>query len=380
MDLSDSIVAYFEDLDDPRVENHNHRHKLHDLLVITLLGTICGADTWADICEFGSAKEEWLKTFLELPHGIPSHDTFSRVFSLLDAKAFEQCFSNWIDSLSIDVTNEIIAIDGKTLRGSGNSKQKNSAIHMVSAWAAENRVLLGQVKTSEKSNEITAVPELLKQLDIKDSIVTLDAMGCQTQIAKDIINKGANYVLSLKENHPTLYQDVRSIFQKGETTLYKKILHKQKIEKVKDHGRIERRRYTLISARDNLLFELRWPGLKGIGMVEVKRTVNHKTTYSTRYFLTSLDEDIDGFMRAVRQHWQIEINLHWSLDVSFNEDQSRVRLGNAAENLGIMRRIALNLIKQNKTRKVGVSAKRKRAGWDNQFLFDVLMGFKNREI
>ena len=185
MDLSESIVAYFEDLDDPRVENHNHRHKLHDILVITLLGTICGADTWADICEFGLAKEEWLKTFLELPHGIPSHDTFSRVFSLLDANAFEQCFSNWIASLSIDVTNEIIAIDGKTLRGSGNTKRKNSAIHMVSAWAAENRVLLGQVKTSEKSNEITAVPELLQQLDIKDSIVTLDAMGCQTDIAKN---------------------------------------------------------------------------------------------------------------------------------------------------------------------------------------------------
>ena len=380
MNLSDSIDQYFRGLADPRIENHNHRHKLHDILVITLLGTICGADTWTDICEFGQAKEDWLKSFLELPNSIPSHDTFGRVFSLLDPEAFEQCFLNWIRSLSIDVTNEIIAIDGKTLRRSGDAKQKKKGLHMVSAWAADNRVLLGQVRTAEKSNEITAVPELLKQLDVKGSIVTLDAMGCQTEIAKNIINKEADYVLALKENQRTLYQNVVSIFKQGAAIQYKKMLNKQKIEKVKNHGRIERRRYTLISARDRSMFAVRWPGLKSIGMVEVKRTVNNETTRSTRYYLTSLDEDIDGFMKAVRQHWQIEINLHWSLDVSFNEDQSRVRIGNATENLAIIRRITLNLLKKNKTRQVGITAKRKRAGWDNQFLMDVLMAFENEQI
>lgn len=376
--LSDTFLKHFQVIEDPRIENHNHRHELIDILVISILGTICSADTWTEICEFAEAKEEWLRTFLKLPHGIPSHDTFGRVFSLVNPKEFESCFLSWIKSLSVDVNNEIIAIDGKTLRGSHHRRKGKAALHLVSAWAAQNRLMLGQVKTEEKSNEIEAIPRLLRIIDIKNSIVTIDAMGCQQDIAKQIISQEGNYVLSLKENQTTLYQDVVSIIAKGEECQFKKILHRRKIEKIHDHGRVETRRYTLISARDPLLFSLRWPGLKGIGMLEVTRTVHHEVERSTRYFLTSLEyEGIDDFMRAIRQHWHIEINLHWSLDVSFREDLNRVRLGHAAENLAMVRRIALNLLKQEKTHKNGISCRRKAAGWNNQYLLKVLKADSN---
>lgn len=371
--LSETFLKHFQGMEDPRIYNHNHRHELIDILVITILGTICGADSWPEICEFAEAKEEWLKTFLKLPHGIPSHDTFGRVFSLLNPDFFENCFLNWINSLAIDRTKEIIAIDGKTLRGSHHRRKGKMPLHLVSAWAAQHRVMLGQVKTGEKSNEIEAIPRLLQMIDVKDSIVTIDAMGCQQTIAKQIISQEGHYVLSLKENQETLYGDVVTIFAKGEERQFKKMLHRRKLEKIHDHGRVETRRYTLISARDPLLFSLRWPGLKGIGMLEVTRTTNHVVERSRRYFLTSLEyEHIDDFMRAVRSHWQIEINLHWSLDVSFREDLNRVRSGHAAENLATVRRIALNLLKQEKSRKIGISGKRKTAGWSNQYLLKIL--------
>jgi predicted transposase YbfD/YdcC len=385
MHLSETFLRHFEDVEDPRIDNHNRRHHFHDILVITILGTICGADNWPDICEFAEAKIEWLKTFLELPNGIPSHDTFGRVFSLIDPHEFETCFCAWIASLAIDVSKEIIAIDGKTLRGSHNRKKGLKPLHLVSAWAVNNRLMLGQIRTEEKSNEIEAIPRLLKMLDVKGSIVTIDAMGCQKKIAKQIIAQGADYVLSLKENQEALYRDVVSIFYKGSNgpKKYKKMLHRVKLEKIRAHGRIETRRYTIISARDNLEFSLRWPGLKGIGMLETIRTVDNEVERTTRYFVTSVGyEQIDDFMRAVRQHWGIEINLHWSLDVSFKEDLNRVRKGHAAENLAIVRRIGLNLLKQEKTHKNGISTRRKRAGWDNKYLLKVLSAdrcFKKEE-
>lgn len=451
MNLTDKFFSHFEALEDPREDNHKTLHKFHDILVIAILGTICGADGWTEICEFAEAKLDWLKTFLELPHGIPSHDTFGRIFALLDSETFEACFLAWIGSLSIDLQNEIISIDGKSLRGSHDRKKGVKMLHVVSAWASKNRIILGQIKTEEKSNEITAIPELLDMIDVKGSIVTIDAMGCQQEIAKKIVDKEADYVLSLKDNQPTLCKDVASIFVQAEERKYKKMIHKQKLEKIRCHGRIETRRYTLIVPREQELFGLRWPHLKGIGMVEVKRTVNNETEYSKRFFLTSLndgyelflmsdlpqgtmpekgkmyveqigkqlryivqaphgekidslldvkindfnakslnesklrilaetgkrghtvrDQDINRFMEAVRKHWNIEINLHWSLDVSFKEDLSRVRIGHAAENLGIIRRVALNLLKQEKTSKVGMTARRKRAGWDNKYLLKVL--------
>jgi predicted transposase YbfD/YdcC len=278
----------------------------------------------------------------------------------------------WIGSLEIDTTNEIIAIDGKTLRGSGNRRKNDKALHLVSAWAVNNRLMLGQIKTEEKSNEIEAIPRLLNMLDVSNSIVTIDVMGCQKSIAEQIIEQGADYVLSLKENQPSLYQDVVNIFAQGEFLQFKKMLNKRKIEKVHDHGRTETRRYTLISARDPLMFELRWPGLKSVGMLEVTRTTHHQVERSKRFFITSLDEDIDGFMRAARKHWSIEINLHWSLDVSFKEDLNRARVGHSAQNLATVRRIALNLLTQEKTHKNGMSCKRKTAGWNHKYLMTVL--------
>lgn len=374
MHLSETFLRYFETVEDPRMDTHNKRHNFTDILTITVLGAICGADSWVEVCDFAEAKLDWLKTFLELPNGVPSHDTFGRVFSMMDSDEFEECFRDWVNSLSINLENEVIAIDGKTLRGSHNRGKGLKPLHLVSAWAVNNRFLLGQVRTDEKSNEIEAIPRLLNMLDINDTVVTIDAMGCQRKIAKQIVQGGADYVLTLKENQESLHKDVVSIYGKGrEWKQYKKMLNRVKVEKIRAHGRIERRRYTLISARDNLEFELRWPGLKSIGMLETTRITGNDVEHSTRYFLTSLEyEKIDTFMGAVRKHWDIEINLHWSLDVSFNEDHNRSRMGNSAENLAIIRRIALNLLKQESSHKRGIACRRKRAGWDNKYLLKVL--------
>lgn len=376
MTLEGTFFKHFSELKDPRIHNHNFRHNIFDILVIAVLATICGADGWIEIERWGEAKQDWLSTFLELPNGIPSHDTFGRLFSILNPQEFEKCFSAWLKALNVDLKKEIIALDGKTIRGSGNKRQKEAPLHVVSAWATKNRMMLAQIKTEDKSNEITAIPKLLDLLNIKESIVTIDALGCQKSIAKKINEKEAHYVLSLKENQKTLYDDVKSIFARAEEDKrkqYKKILHRRKIEKIKDHGRIETRRYTLVSARDPLCFELRWPGLRGIGKIDITRTTNNQVEYSTRYFITSLNyEDIDIYMEAVRKHWQIEIDLHWSLDVSFKEDHCQIHIGDAAENLALIRRIALNLLKQEKTHKNGISCRRKSAGWDNKYLLKVL--------
>src|SRR3990167_7382689 len=376
MKLKGTLIDHFKTIPDPRTQNHNFKHNLTDILIITILGTICGADGWVELQRFAEAKEDWLKTFLELPNGIPSHDTFGRVFCVLDPKVFEACFMAWISTLTVDIVNEIIAIDGKTARGSSNKREGIPALHLVSAWAAKSRLMLGQVKTEDKSNEITAIPKLLDAIDIAGSVVTIDAMGCQKKIAEKIIKREGNYVLALKENQKTLYDDVKSIFAKAEENKqkqYKKMLHLRRVKKRKGHGRIETIKYTLVSTRDPLFFELRWPGLRGIGKVEVKRTVNGETIHSIRYFLTNLEyEDIDKFIEAVQKHWQIEIDLHWSLDVSFKEDHSQVRIGNAPQNLALVRRIALNLLKQESSIKNGITCKRKTAGWDHKYLLKVL--------
>jgi len=381
MNLADTFIHHFEEIKDPRKKTHNLRHEFIDILIIAILACICDADGFTEICEFAQAKQEWLSTFLKLPHGIPSHDTFGRVFALINPQVFEACFCEWIASLSIDILNEIIAIDGKTARRSHNRNQGCQALHMVSAWATQQQVLLGQVKTEEKSNEIEAIPKLLDMLDVEGSIITIDAMGCQQAIAKKVLSQGADYVLSLKENHKSLYDSVGHMFMQAEAgeKFYKNILHRRKIEKAKGHGRYEIRTYTLVSARDVPALQCHWPGLQGIGKIEVRRSTGpQQFEQATRYFLTSLTyENINNFMRAVRKHWDIEINLHWSLDVSFKEDLSRVRAGHAAENLAIVRRIALNLLKQEKTNKRGVTCKRKRAGWDNKYLLKVLTADSN---
>jgi predicted transposase YbfD/YdcC len=375
--LSEGFLGYFEGLEEPRFTDRNFRHKLSDILTITILGVICGADNWVEISNFGRSKEEWLGEFLELPGGIPSHDTFGRVFAILDSGKFEACFVEWSKSLPrlIEASDykEIISIDGKTSCASHNRRKKKNPLHMVSAWASEQGILLGQVSTEAKSNEIEAIPRLLGMIDVAGAIVTIDAMGCQKEIATQIVERNADYILTLKDNQPTLADNVSAIFTVGEQTQYKNMHHLQKIEKIKDHGRIEKRRYTLISCKDKWTFDTRWPGLRSIGMCEVKRTVNNETTNSVRYFLTSLTyQQIDDFMRGVRKHWNIEINLHWSLDVSFNDDLNRARTGNSQENLSIVKRIALNLLKKESSAKIGITAKRKKAAWDHNYLKSIL--------
>ena len=376
MNLEDTFFAHFESLEDPRQQNHHLKHHLTDIVALSILGTICGANTMVDICEFAEANLTWLQSFLTLENGIPSHDTFQRVFAKLNPVLFEECFRNWIGSLDLSENGplkKMIAIDGKTSRGSGCQTKNIKPIHTVAAWASSHRLMLGQIKTEEKSNEITAVPKLLEKIDIKDCIVTLDAMGCQTKIQQSIIDKKADYVVNVKGNQGNLEKEVRALFCHGESIQYKKIYNLHKIEKLHDRPRVETRKYSLIRLRDCPEFELRWPGLQSIGRVIVKRTENNVTTKSIRYFVTSLAyDDIENFMNSARKHWDIEINLHWSLDVAFREDESKIRVGFSAENVGLIRRIALNLLKQEKTHKRGIESRRKRAGWDRDYLWKVL--------
>jgi predicted transposase YbfD/YdcC len=380
LELSSNFTGHFEDLLDPRRSAGNHRHAFTDILSIAILGSICGADNWVELETFARGREEWLRGFLALSNGVPSHDTFGRVFAALDSDRFERCFVDWVASLpqlqnedADEARPEIISIDGKTSRRSHNRRKGINPLHMVSAWASERGLSLGQVATAEKSNEIEAIPRLLNMIDVGGAVVTVDAMGCQQEIAAQIIERKGDYVLGLKDNQPTLADGVRAVFRHGEKIQYKKMHHLQKLEKIRDHGRVEKRRYTLISCKDAWAFDARWPGLRSIGMLEVRRTVNQEPTHSVRYFLTSLTYDrIDDFMRGVRNHWNVEINLHWSLDVSFADDLNRTRTGNAAENLSVVKRIALNLLKQEKSAKVGITAKRKKAAWDNAYLAKIM--------
>lgn len=377
MPLSPDFLSYFSDLKDPRVTDRNRRHRLDDIFTIVILATICGADNWVEIAEFADSREEWLREFLELPHGIPSHDTFGRVFSLLDAAVFESCFTDWAHSLPVlmdgGLRREVIAIDGKTSRGSHNRRKGQNPLHLVSAWASDQGLVLGQVATKEKSNEIEAIPRLLNMIAIENSIVTIDAMGCQKDIAYQIKRQKADYILTLKDNHPSLAWMAKKVMKTAEDKTFEGTPYLRRIEKIKDHGRQETRRYTLLSCDKPVKIRAQWPGLQSIGMIEVKRTVNYETTRSVRYFLTSLTyRQMDEFMRGVRNHWHIEINLHWSLDVSFDDDRNRARTGHAQENLSIIKRIALNMLGKDRTSNIGIKAKRKKAGWSNDYLKNII--------
>lgn len=381
MSLSEEFLGYFESLEDPRAPDRNLRHKLEDIFAIAILGTICGADNWVEIAGFAAAKAEWLRTFLELPHGIPSHDTLGRVFALLDAEKFEQCFTAWAHSLPQlmledgAIKREVIALDGKTSRGAHNRRKGQDPLHLVSAWACEQGLVLGQVRTAEKSNEIEAIPRLLNMIAVENSIITIDAMGCQKAIAKQIREQKADYILTLKDNHPSLAYVAQYAMKLAESKTFEGTPYLRQLEKVRAHGRQETRRYTLLSCNDALRARAKWPGLQSIGMVEVKRTVNYETVRSVRYFVTSLQYNkMADFMRAVRQHWHIEINLHWSLDVSFDDDKNRTRTGNAQENLSILKRIALNLLTKETSTKTGIKAKRKKAGWNSDYLRKIISG------
>jgi predicted transposase YbfD/YdcC len=365
-----SIGVHFEELSDPR--HHNKQHKLIDIMTIAICASICSADTFKQIEDFGKAKIKWFKRFLELPFGIPSHDTFGRVFARLDPKEFQRCFINWVQAIQEVMKGEIIAVDGKTLRRSFDSNSNKKAIHMVSAWASENGFVLGQIKTEAKSNEITAIPKLLKMLELTGCIVTIDAMGCQKKIAKTIINKGADYLFSLKGNQGNLHDDVKLFFDGCLEEKFKDTFHSFHKTVDGDHGRIETRKFWTVSDIDWLRDKEQWESLKTIGMVESERQIGDKISKEKRYFITSIDSNAKSFRKAVRKHWRIENSLHWTLDIAFREDESRIRKDNAPENFAVLRHISLNLLKNEKTFKGSIKTKRLMAGWENRYLEKVI--------
>jgi predicted transposase YbfD/YdcC len=366
--MADSPTApfskYLECIKDPR--RHNTRHLLHDILVIALCAIISGADSWTQVAEYGRSKSEWFKSFLPLPNGIPSHDTFGRLFAMLDPKGFESFFKRWVQDLSESLQNKTVSIDGKTLRGSHDKTNGKSAIHMVSAWLSGVGMVLGQRKTDAKSNEITAIPELIKTLDLKGAIITIDAMGCQKEIAHTIIEREADYVLHLKENQKNLHDNVALFFKDPGKSLDPF----QTIDG--DHGRIETRRYFTTDEIDWLQGKENWPGLKTIVQVVREREIDGTASTETAYFISSLENHTPTIAKAIREHWGIENGLHWCLDISFREDHCRVRKDHAPENFGILRHMAINMLKREKSLKGGLQTKRLKAAWDHKYLLKIL--------
>lgn len=366
-----SLHEHFSAIADPRIERHKG-HLLCDILLISILAMICDAQHFTEFEAFGKAKEAWLRTFLPLPNGIPSHDTFRRVFSLLDPEHFCECFRHWTQSLRQALSQEIVAIDGKTARGSHDRIRGRKAIHVVSAWARENGLVLGQVKVEEKSNEITAIPELLRVLELKGCIVTIDAMGTQKTIAAEVRNADADYVLALKGNHEKLQAEVEGFLVEARKNKFRKVKHAYLETIEEDHGRRETRRYWITGDIDWMEDRSQWEGLQSIGMVERTRDMGGEVTTELSFHLCSIEPKASLFERAARGHWSIENQLHWSLDVSFHEDQCRMRTGYGAENLNVLRHIALNTLRRDTTKKVGIKSKRKIASWDHSYLLSLL--------
>jgi len=366
-----SFMDHFSKLPDPRVDR-TKLHRLLDILVITLCAVISGAEGWSDIAQYGLARQDWLETFLELPHGIPSEDTFSRVFARLDSEAFGRCFAEWTRSIKKATGAQVVSIDGKSLRHSFYTATGKASIQMVSAWANESRLVLAQQKVDAKSNEIKAIPALLDLLDLEGCIVTIDAMGTQKDIAEQIIAKKADYVLALKGNQGHAHEEVAHFFKTGLQKGFKEIkVHTHETVDY-DHGRTEKRRYYQVDQINWLLAKDDWSGLASIGMMQTERTVKGETSRETHYYLSSLPAEVRRFGKAVRAHWSIENNLHWQLDLSFDEDSSRIRKDRAPENLATVRHIALNMLQQDKTLKRGIKAKRLQAAWDSKYLTTVL--------
>lgn len=366
-----SFLSYFNEINDPRQEA-KVIHRLDELFLVTLCGVISGADNWVAIEEYGKAKLEFLKKYLPFENGIASHDTFTTVFSLIDSKEFEACFIEWTKSL-VRTIDGVIAIDGKSLRRSYSTEDNRKAIHMISAWACNQSIVLGQIKVDDKSNEITAIPKLLELLDISGCIITIDAMGCQKKIAENIINKDANYVLAVKGNHGGLNDIIERFF-----TYHKK--HGFKIEGYNfsnheetngEHGRIEVRKYWSTDDISWLMHDHDWPGLTSVVMVESTRMIKDKATTEVRYYISSLKSDARQIGNAVRSHWQVENKLHWVLDVTFNEDQSRLRKNHGAENFAVVRRLALNILKKDQAKK-SLAIKRVAAGWSDDYMTQIL--------
>lgn len=370
--METNLHKFFGQIYDPRIDR-KRKHLLIDIIILTVIAVISGADSWDSIEAFGKAKQDFLKKFLRLPGGIPSHDTINRVISMIRYDRFEQVFIEWVESLkSKQLDNEsfkeVIAIDGKTLRGSKDSFHQKKPIHVVNAWACSNGLALGQRTVDGKTNEIKAIPELLKLLDIEGCIITIDAMGTQKEIAEQIIENKADYILALKSNHGYLKENVETIFK-----VQTPISEHTSVEK--GHGRIETRKCQVIN---DLKFldedQLKWKNLASIVKITSTREVNNIKTEETRWFISSLNVSAQIMNNCIRKHWQVENCLHWTLDVTFREDHQRKRNANAAQNFAIIQKIALNLVKSDKANKGSLKTKRLRAGWDEKYLL-FLLGF-----
>jgi len=371
------LVAVLAAVPDPRRQCRNLWHPLVDVLVLGFCGVLCGCDDFVEIEVFGRSKEAFFRRFLELPHGIPSHDTFRRVFQAVCPQALQRCLIQWLRDLrptDLAADEEVVAIDGKTLRRTFDRAQKLGALHLVSAWATANGLTLGQVAVDAKSNEITAIPHLIELLDLKDCVVTIDAAGCQKDIAAHIVAKEADYVLALKENQPTLHAQVADYFleQLEEEGPDRKLRHHRAVQE--GHGRTETRETFAAPATQEMVASGAWPGLATVVLV-IRRCLNHatgETSDEVRYFISSLPAKVRRLARAIRQHWGIENGLHWVLDVAFNEDRMRQRDRHGIENLALLNRLAVSVLRQDKTVKAGVKCKRKTAGWDDDYLLQLL--------
>jgi predicted transposase YbfD/YdcC len=371
---ADSLMGYFASVEDPR-EGRNISHPLINILVIAVLGVICGADGWVDVERYGQAKQEWLATFLDLKKGIPSHDTFGRVFSWIKPDQFEVCFRAWTQHLCQKSKGQLVSMDGKKLRRSQDSRHEQDGIWMVNAWMEANRLVLGQDKVTEKSNEITAIPSLLAQLDLSGCVVTIDAIGTQTAIAQAIVQAEADYILAVKKNQKALYEDLRLLFEGFEQDDYRAVEFDSYKQRTEAHDRSEMRHCWVVHHPAYLAYlrrAQRWAGLKSVLKLLTVRQQGGKIQINTRYFISSWSGSAQDFLRYIRGHWHIENGLHWVLDIAFREDESRIRSQHAPQNMAILRHLALNLLKQDTTVKVGIAAKRKMAGWDNAYLLKVL--------
>jgi len=368
------LITHLSNLTDPR-SALGKRHQLEEIIVIAICGIICGADDWVMIEFFGKAKKEWFESFLTLPHGIPSHDTFGQVFSLINPQEFEKCFMDWVQEIAIMTKGQLIAVDGKTVRRSHDRTNGKAAIHLVSAWATNNGVVMGQVKVDDKSNEITAIPELLKMLEIEGCIISIDAMGTQKEIVSTIVEQKGDYLLAVKQNQAQLFQQIELAYGIDRENDFKDAPYDYAKTVEKNHGRIETRQCWVTSVPEYIRYvdpEGSWESLKSIVIIEAIRKERDKTASQIRYFISSLHLGATQMMKFIRQHWEIENKLHWSLDVTFREDESRVRVGHAPENLALIRKMAFNLLRQNKSKKCGAKTKRMLCAIDPNFLLVVM--------
>lgn len=369
-----SILSYFADMEDPRNAD-KVTHPFVNIITIAILAVICGGDGWVDIERYGNAKKDWLGTVLDLENGIPSHDTFGRVFRWLDEDVFQAYFVKWTAQLCEQSDGKLVAMDGKKLRCSQDRRKGRDGIWMVSAWVSDNRLVLGQKKVDDKSNEITAIPELLAQLDITGCVVTLDALNTQTAIAKQIVAAKADYILAVKKNQGTLYEDLKMLFEGFESALYQGVKYQTTQQESNGHDRQEFRQVWIVSQPDYCDYLRRshvWEKLTTLIKLVTVRATAQKIETTTRYFISSWQASAQQFLKAIRDHWHIENGLHWVLDIAFREDESRIRKDHAPQNMAVLRHLAINLLKQNTSVKVGIAAKRKMAGWDNDYLSNVV--------